>query len=532
MNILMELTTSNHRIWHSMAKRLKEIYPDAKFGGIVGVSAGCEYTIEFLRNQKDIHYEFLYLHSEIVKEAFNGEIDWNVLKKFEQNLPGKSLWRLVAADRGWGSSYLHGVIINESFSTVNNSRENILKVFSGCIKKYRSIFNDFKVDLFLPAICMGSIPVFIFEELCKERGLPYIVPSFIRINNLFAFASDVQLNYAHIDEMYRQSISGRRPLDLTKAQKLYQELMSELENSKNFDRFLPGIRNEKLTTLRQKLKIVLAMGRSVLGAIKLWIKRRDFNKSDDIRRQPYKLSILWSNITKNIRFHYQRFVLLDPNFGEILPPEQKYIYYPLHTSPEYSTNFQATMWMNQLANIELLSKSIPSDWVVYVKEHPATLPGRVRPLQFLKDIVRYPNVRMAPLDLDTHHIISNAQMVAVVTGTSAWEAIQRGTPVITFARNYFDVLELSRVCSNPERLSNDIQEELVRSRAIPLEERKKRLTHYLAAILEQAFEVTYPAQFSYEQGTIEQFEVCGAETADALKKHLDFLALHKEEAVR
>ena len=34
MNILLEFTTLNYRIWHSMAVRLKEFYPQARFAGV------------------------------------------------------------------------------------------------------------------------------------------------------------------------------------------------------------------------------------------------------------------------------------------------------------------------------------------------------------------------------------------------------------------------------------------------------------------------------------------------------------------
>ena len=133
---------------------------------------------------------------------------------------------------------------------------------------------------------------------------------------------------------------------------------------------------------------------------------------------------------------------------------------------------------------------------------------------------------MAPVGMDTHELVSRAGMVAVVTGTTGWEAIQRGKPLITFVKNYFDFLGLSRVSSNVERLSLDIREEIERVSKISGEERKRRILFFLAAMLEHGFYLTHPNQFAYEPGTPEQYESGGIEMADALKKHLEYL---KEE---
>lgn len=528
MNILLEFTTLNYRIWHSMAVRLKEYYPQARFAGVVGISPEGKHALEFLKTQNDIHYEFLELRHNITEDSLKDEIDWDVIRDFEARLSDKSIWRIIAADRAWGSDYLHGVVMNRSYVSDHNDRDNILRMLSGTLKRSKKIFDAFEVDLFLPAICMGSVKVFIYEQLCRDRGIPYVVPTFTRINNIFTFASDVLLNYPHIDETYTRLTKGELTLDLSKAEEFYDQLTKEMENSRNFDRHLPGIQVIYLTSWKAKIKIFLRMCRAILGRIRAWHRQRRFNKSGDIRRQPYKLSVLWNNIANTIQFYRQKFVLLDPGFGEVLPDEQKYIYYPLHTSPEYSTNFQGTMWMNQLYNIEILSKSIPADWVVYVKEHPATLPGRTRPKNFFKEIMRYPNVRMAPVGLNSHRLVSRAEMVAVLTGTTGWEAVQRGVPVISFTTNNYDVLGLSRVCSNIERLAVDIREEKVRLQNISPEERKKRLVNYLAAMLEHSFEISHPDQFYYENGPVENCVTIGRETADALIKHLEYLQSKKE----
>ena len=126
-----------------------------------------------------------------------------------------------------------------------------------------------------------------------------------------------------------------------------------------------------------------------------------------------------------------------------------------------------------------------------------------------------------------HQLISNAEMIAVITGTAGWEAILRGKPVITFADNMWDVLDLSRKCTNIETLSRDIYDEICRIKQISPAERKRRIVCLLASMLKHGFNISFPNQFVYtEMGTDEEYKVVGIETANALKKHIEYL---KEE---
>ncbi len=522
MNILIEFTTLNHRSFHGAVKRLKEYFPDARFAGLVGVSPNGEGAYRFLKHQKEIRYEFLLLRHDIIKEAVGGEIDLELLKNFEEGLTEKSIWRLVSADRNWGNGYIHGALVPRTIISESATRENILKFFSGSLKRLSRIFDDFSVDIFVPAMCQGTVDVFILEELCRQRGIPYSVPNTVRIKNYFAFGSDVALNFPHVDQAYLELISGQRQTSLAPAEKLYDELVAEFKHSSHIDKQHPV--HIMVKTKGASLKeLAFTSVRSAVGAVKNWIRMRRLNTSHDMRRQPYDLKTLLNNISLSVGMNRQRYNVLKPDFGVRPQPGEKYIYYPLHVNPEYSTNFQGTMWMDQTYNIEVLSKSVPVDWLIYVKEHPAMLIARVRPDEFYRRIRRLPNVRMASVSIDSHEMIMGAQMVAIVTGTTGWEAILRGKPVLQFVPNYFDVLGLSRKYSTIENLSLDIRDELQRMAAISPEERKRRIIHYLAALLEHGYWATHGPQFFYEPGTPEQYELCGREMADALIKHLDHI---------
>jgi hypothetical protein len=211
------------------------------------------------------------------------------------------------------------------------------------------------------------------------------------------------------------------------------------------------------------------------------------------------------------------------DFGEELCESQKYIYYPLHINPEYSTLTQGGMLQDQLVIIELLAKSVPSDWIVYVKEHPATVIYRLRPRDFYKKITSIPNVKIAPTYSDMHNIVSNAKMVATITGTSGWEAVLRGKPVIGFSDyvDIFDATGLSLKNVDLNKLPVKISSEICRIEAISDEEKIRRIKLLLSAVLNNSFWVTFPKQLFYDKvGTDHEYNICGAELADGLIRHL------------
>ena len=207
----------------------------------------------------------------------------------------------------------------------------------------------------------------------------------------------------------------------------------------------------------------------------------------------------------------------------MLPKSQKYLLFPLHLNPEYSTLVQGGLLQDQLVIIELLAKSVPSDWIVYVKEHPATIMAKLRPRNFYKKINDIPNVEIAPIDSDVHTIISNSEMVVILTGTSGWEAILRRIPVIAFSDyiNVFDALGLSAKVSDLNKLPELISTEVLRIKLISDKERANRVKLFLTAVLNNSFWVTYPKVLFYDAiGTDEEYQVCGFELAEGLIEFL------------
>ncbi len=118
---------------------------------------------------------------------------------------------------------------------------------------------------------------------------------------------------------------------------------------------------------------------------------------------------------------------------------EKYVYFPLHVTPEVSTSFYGRWYVNQPALIENIARSIPCGYKLYVKEH--TFNYSSRSWYFRKEIKKFPNVRLISPHANSSEIIKKSSLVITITGTSGWEAILLQKPAIVFGDIYYSLFE-------------------------------------------------------------------------------------------
>lgn len=114
-----------------------------------------------------------------------------------------------------------------------------------------------------------------------------------------------------------------------------------------------------------------------------------------------------------------------------------YLIYPLHFEPEASTLIQGRWFNDQIKIIELISKNLPVDITLVVKEHKASI-GR-RPLSFYKNIVKHHNVKLVDDTIDSYRFVEKSKGVAVISSTMGLEALMLKKPVMAFGERFYHV---------------------------------------------------------------------------------------------
>lgn len=117
---------------------------------------------------------------------------------------------------------------------------------------------------------------------------------------------------------------------------------------------------------------------------------------------------------------------------------EKYVLYPIHFQPEATTLVQAPLYVDQLALLRDIARSLPIGHRLYVKEHSSNR-GR-RSVEFYNQIRSIPGARLFGPDEDTWSLIRGASAIAVITGTMGWEGLLFDKPVVTFGDVFFNLL--------------------------------------------------------------------------------------------
>lgn len=119
-----------------------------------------------------------------------------------------------------------------------------------------------------------------------------------------------------------------------------------------------------------------------------------------------------------------------------------FVYFALHYEPERTTCPDGGRFGDQLLAISLLADCLPSDWMLYVKEHPSQFGfhgfGELsRSPGFYDALSSIPRVRVVPLDTPSLELVDASAAVATITGAVGWEALNRDRPVLYFGAAWY-----------------------------------------------------------------------------------------------
>jgi len=153
-----------------------------------------------------------------------------------------------------------------------------------------------------------------------------------------------------------------------------------------------------------------------------------------------KLKVLFNEISSIIKRWYRK-KYIDQNFLQEIPNDTKFIFLPLQQEPERSLLLGAPDYKNQVKTVEYVSKCMPKNYLLFVKEHPTQGSGRDwREISDYKSMQNNPKVRLVHPSVSAIEIVSKSKLVITASGTLALESAFFNKPSITFADNDYTLL--------------------------------------------------------------------------------------------
>ncbi len=171
-----------------------------------------------------------------------------------------------------------------------------------------------------------------------------------------------------------------------------------------------------------------------LDRIKRWITNENIDKKDPTHITKGKIRLVLKTQEEFNKEIYRMVKRVNFDLIKDIP----YVFVGLHKQPEASVDAFGRYYEDQYLNICNLWRTLPCGWNILVKEHTNAIGDR--DLSFYNKLQEMPGVYFVHESTDSYSLISNAQLVATITGTIAYEAALMKVPAVTFAPTFFNQL--------------------------------------------------------------------------------------------
>mgnify|MGYP006149366439 CR=1 FL=1 len=352
---------------------------------------------EILPFKKIIYYPNCYIN----KKNYNIKNLKNFEKKFSLNL-----WMDIFSER---SFYKYWTDFHKF------SKEEIYSIVENSISFFINILNEYKPKLVLTQHIGENISNLLLYKIAKNLNFRTLMPVPVHMHNKIVMS----------DNLTGKEISNE-----------YKKLIKEFSHPlKDYDeKFI------KKQSFFETINLQFSYSntnRNLFQKFNHYIKRIS-NDPEPIYKNVGKTKL---NIIKfKIKSHFEikkREKFLDKNSEKSIKNE-KFLYFPLQSEPEAKSLTTTPFYVNQITLIENIAKSIPIDYVLYVKEHPIQKIKMWRSIEDYKNIIKIPNVKLIHPNIDSQKLISKSQGLISVLGSTGFETLFYKKPVILFAEDYYD----------------------------------------------------------------------------------------------
>ena len=159
----------------------------------------------------------------------------------------------------------------------------------------------------------------------------------------------------------------------------------------------------------------------------------------------------------NLTFIFFNKILKNILLYDKLNIQDEYLFFGFQLLTESTVTYKALPYTNQIALIEMISRVLPYNHFLYVREHPHW--PEYYSYKFLKTLKSFPNIKIIGPEISIHDILSKAKGVVTLNSTTGIEALIHGKPVLSFSSNLYQGYHSSAItCSNLFELGKKLVE--------------------------------------------------------------------------
>jgi hypothetical protein len=296
---------------------------------------------------------------------------------------------------------------------------------------WKGMLEHFRPDVVVYRVAPHMGYDYVLYALCRMMNIPTVMfertalPGFVYPVKSFEEGSEI------IRKEYTEALEKNGQKEVS----LMPETTAHLKNlSKSYQKAMPFHLKYKLNRFKK--------GGEVGGylSILLQVARKSGKEFILRKRGPDYLHKIYH---KNLgRFKRKRLLVHYNRLAGTVDLTVPYIFVALQCEPERQTSPVGGVFANQYVMIDLLSKLVPDDWRVYVKEHVSQFKDyqageRSKTFEYYDKIASMPKVHLVPLSYTSFELIDHAKASATVSGTVGWESVVRGIPALLFGHSWY-----------------------------------------------------------------------------------------------
>ncbi len=510
MKILCYPTSLNTGYIVEAFKILKDKNANIKFGFL--------YSYEEHKSALEIENQITLKKSNLKASFFNlaisekekiKKLDKKYLAYFEK-ISKKNIWKIISSDRDYGRVYINDIHAYRSVYTKKNN-EKILLNFINLSKRIEKIINKFKPNVVYISNGLSNLEVSILNVIAKHNGIKILVPHPTMYKNYIFFSDDI---YVYDEKIKNYYYKNKKSLNSKSLNNLFKETQKKGVVSLDRDTV-----RKQISQMQKKNIFNFIFGDTIYTILKHIVFQLIYLFGFKYKHLKVlkEYNLIWK-IKDEIFLRKMLKVLISVKMPDI---KKNYVYLPLHLIPETSTLLKGNDYMNQAFLVELISKNIPSNCKLYVKEHPAMFTSHGRKIEFYKRINLLPNVELVPIYADGMKLIKNSKLVVVVDGSSGFEAMLINKPVVTLKYFVFSFLGLTITNTDINYLYKDIKQAIKINSKISPYKFEKKIKALIMAISKTCHQLRKPGFFFYNEKFNENDKkICGEDLAKALISEL------------
>jgi len=426
-----------------IAKFMQEKY-DYEMYAIYDVYEGAK---QFFLEQNMVNFNKIWFYRDIISKL-DKEVDIDYLINFEQKYK-IDLWKLCYSER---SFYKY----NRYYQFSDNE---ILSILQLECKFFEKILDDIKPNVLIIKITDWHHNHLLYE-MCKSKKIKLLMLEPSRYANRCTLLKE-EINSVNYTELENFQIDNPNEVisEFREQQKEYTEKMKE---------WLTKLRISKLEKIKASIQFFL-------------IANNHNYRKTYTNYGKTKFRILIKEIILILKMRYRE-LFINKNLIKKINLNNHFVYYPLHVEPERIMLIGAPFFTSQIELIKNISKSLPINYKLYVKEHPLMKIEGWRKLEFYKEVMKFPNVYFLHPSVNNIELIRNSSVVATISGTSAYEGLLNDKCIIVFSEEEFPDISSIYKIKNLHELP-----EIIKS-SLKNKPNKIELSYYLYNVQKKSFQ--------------------------------------------